>query len=111
MRLEDWRAPAGRDARGSAPRTLLTLEAGRYAVVSGRATFGALYRAWCRHFDAWLAATGECPRAARVYLRFTEVAGSDGQLDFALHIPLEAPALHEAPAPHRSGASATPEFV
>jgi AraC-like DNA-binding protein len=90
--LEDWLA-APRQARHGrgAPRTTIKLDAGRYAVLEGQGSLAAAYRAWRRGFDAWLAASGECPKAGRVYVRFgagpAGAAGSDGTV--ALYIPLE----------------------
>jgi AraC-like DNA-binding protein len=89
--LGDWLESARLLRTGrTAPRTAIRLEAGRYAVLEGTGSVTSLYRAWRRGFDDWLAATGECPRSGRLYLRF----GPPGQIgerspEVALFIPLE----------------------
>ncbi len=93
--LDDWkRSPLGRQRSGQAapPRATLRLDAGRYAIVEGRGSLAGVYRAWRRHFDAWLALKGECPRPGRIYMRFTPPAAERGDLlqDWALYLPLEA---------------------
>jgi AraC-like DNA-binding protein len=100
--LDDWlQAPRqSRHGRG-APRTTIRLDAGRYAVVEGRGSLAAVYRAWRRGFDGWLAASGECPKAGRVYVRFgPDRSGNDaGEGTVALYIPLEEVYSHAARAP------------
>lgn len=92
--IDDWRQAVSDKRRGApayAPRTTIKLDAGRYAVIEGHGSIAAIYRAWRRGFDEWLAVTGECPRPGRVYMRFGRPGEdvSDSRLIFALHIPLE----------------------
>jgi len=94
--IADWRPATNedpRDAQSQAPRTTITLEAGRYAVVEGHGSIASIYRAWRRGFDAWLAVAGEYPRSGRVHMRFNRPGedGLDSRLSFALYIPLEEP--------------------
>lgn len=96
--LDDWqRAVPARTRADARPRTTITLDGGRYAVVEGHGSIPQVYRAWRRGFDQWLAASGECPRSARTYVRFeTAPSASDGvNPPIALYIPLErVPVLH-----------------
>ena len=90
VEASDWQ-----DRQEVAPRTTLALAAGRYAVIDGRGSFAALYRAWRRGFDAWLINNGECPRADRLFARFHSGLPS-GLLDPAritLYVPLEPLAI------------------
>lgn len=90
--IEDWRSALprrGRDA-DAMPRSTIRLEAGRYAVIKGSGSITRLYRAWLRHFDGWLGASGECPRSARVYMRFDPAGGNTSVFAFELFIPLES---------------------
>lgn len=98
VNIDDWRQAASDKTRGAlayAPRTTIKLDAGRYAVIEGQGSIASLYRAWRRGFDDWLAVTGECPRPARVYMRFgrpdqdESESRLESRLAFALHIPLE----------------------
>ena len=93
--LRDWQDATERlpDERRM-PRSLIRLEAGRYAMISGRGYFPSLYRAWRRGFDDWLAATGECPKPGRLYVRFESLhdRASEEPQRVSLFIPLEAPA-------------------
>ena len=96
VELEDWQDAVERlpdDRR--LPRSTIRLDAGRYAVISGSGSMSALYRAWRRGFDDWLAVTGECPKSGRLYARFAgdrDGAGDDGSR-LSLFIPLETPAV------------------
>jgi AraC-like DNA-binding protein len=84
--LERWVASSNRGA----PRTSIRLEAGRYAVLEGRGSVRALYRAWRRGFDRWLAATGECPGSGRLFVRFAAAReATEANALVALYIPLE----------------------
>ena len=96
--IDDWRNASPRRGRETVPRSMLTLEAGRYAVVRGTGSIARLYRAWLRHFDAWLGDSGECPRSARVYMRFDPSAAAAADFAFELFIPLEAPSANESRA-------------
>lgn len=101
--LERWAASQNQ----AAPRTSIRLQAGRYAIVEGHGSIRALYRAWRRGFDRWLAASGECPGSGRLYLRFSaDDPGRDARRPMlALYIPLED--LRDAPA----RATRSPAFV
>jgi AraC-like DNA-binding protein len=103
--IDDWRRVAPRRGRDGdpVPRSIITLDAGRYAVVRGEGSITRLYRAWLRHFDAWLAAGGECPRSARVYMRFDPARANSETFSFELFIPLESlpPSESRAPSRHR----------
>lgn len=96
VELEDWQDAVVRlpdDLR--VPRSTIRLDAGRYAVISGNGSMAALYRAWRRGFDDWLAVTGECPKSGRLYARFSDDrngAGNEGTR-LSLYIPLETPAV------------------
>jgi hypothetical protein len=73
------------------PRSTLKLDAGRYAVLEGAGSVAALYRAWRRGFDRWLAISGECPKPGRLYLRFPQSLDPTSAPSVALYIPLEDP--------------------
>ena len=94
--LGDWLDSARERRTGrTTPRSTMRLEAGRYAVLAGRGSIASLYRAWRRGFDDWLAATGECPKSGRLYVRFDESSDASSTAgNIALFIPLE-----ELPAP------------
>ncbi len=94
--LDAWQAARPPRLSGSAPRSTVRLEAGRYAILEGSGSVSALYRAWRRGFDGWLAATGECPKPGRLYLRFPPTIDRTAHPSIALYIPLEEP-----PAPTR----------
>ena len=97
--MSDWLESARRTRTGrTAPRTSIRLDAGRYAVIEGTGTLAALYRSFRRGFDDWIAASGECPKPGRLYVRFDEPAKSDGAEAprIALFIPLEE--LPQAPS-------------
>lgn len=81
------------------PRSCIQLSAGRYAVIEGDGTLASLYRAWRRGFDDWLAASGECPKADRLYVRFSPL-GAAVISRIALFIPLEEVAAVK-PLQHR----------
>jgi AraC-like DNA-binding protein len=89
--IDDWLESARQMRTGrTAPRTAIRLDAGRYAVLEGSGSVAALYRAWRRGFDAWLAASGECPKPGRLYVRFgSTTATPDAPQAIALFIPLE----------------------
>ena len=90
--LGDWHASAARQgSEGAVPRSVLTLESGRYAVLEGSGTFVQLYRAWRRGFDRWLAATGECPKPGRLYLSMPPDREAGGFGSIQLFVPLEEP--------------------
>ena len=92
VEIADWRAASAqrsRVAQPQRPRTTIKLDAGRYAVIEAGDSIASLYRAWCRGFDSWLAATGECPRADRLYVRFRESDAESGRTTIALFVPLE----------------------
>ena len=86
--LPDWQHARGQRV---APRSAIRLEAGRYAVLEGHGSLSQLYRAWRRGFDAWLVASGECPKPGRLYVRYPASAGGADRSDaaIALYIPLE----------------------
>ena len=96
VELQDWEHAAETlPEERRLPRSLIRLDAGRYAVISGSGSMAALYRVWRRGFDDWLAMTGECPKSGRLYVRF--VVDRDGATEqgagLSLHVPLEAPAV------------------
>ena len=89
--VDDWSA-SPREARNgrSVPRSTIRLDGGRYAVVDGDGSLSQLYRGWRRGFDDWLAASGECPKPGRLYVRFGRNDEADGaSASIALYIPLE----------------------
>ena len=92
VEFDDWLVAARMQRSGrTSPRTTIRLDAGRYAVIEGTGSIAALYRAWRRGFDAWLASSGECPKPGRIYVR----SGSDDgwgtgePATVALYVPLE----------------------
>ena len=88
---EKWARQHSDARRTEPPRSVLEFPAGRYAVMEGCGSLAVLYRTWRRGFDSWLAASGECPRAHRLYTRFHGRLPS-GMLDavgVTLHVPLE----------------------
>ncbi|MEO8938849.1 MAG: helix-turn-helix domain-containing protein [Burkholderiaceae bacterium] len=89
--IDEWRESAQPSRNGrTAPRSTIRLAAGRYAVLEGSGSLASLYRAWRRGFDDWLAQSGECPKAERLYVRFPESgADIDASQTIALYIPLE----------------------
>jgi AraC-like DNA-binding protein len=90
--IADWLEAARQSRNGrTAPRTEIRLDAGRYAVLEGTGSIAAVYRAWRRGFDAWLAVSGECPKPGRLYVRVLDGGASDtdGRAQVALFIPLE----------------------
>ncbi len=96
VELRDWQDAAERlpDDRPM-PRSSIRLDAGRYAVISGSGSMAALYRAWRRGFDDWLAVTGECPKSGRLFARFAAGragTGDDGSR-LSLFVPLETPTV------------------
>ena len=61
-------------------------------MIEGYGSFASLYRVWRRGFDGWLAASGECPKPDRLYVRFPSPARTAAEPDtaaIALFIPLE----------------------
>lgn len=105
-------APATPERR-AARRAALQLRGGRYAVLEGVISLAQLYRLWRRRFDAWLIASGECPRADRVFVAFP--AGLPGGLGdarrMALYIPLEARAEPAGAAVAANLAARSPELA
>lgn len=91
VELDNWLESARRTRHDrSAPRTSIRIGAGRYAVLEGTGSLASIYRAWRRGFDEWLAASGECPKPERLYVRFSR-ASEEGSASrtIALFIPLE----------------------
>lgn len=78
--------------RRTARRAALALKGGRYAVLEGVGSVAQLYRLWRRNFDAWLAASGECPRPDQAFIRFQNgvPATLAETVPLTLFIPLEA---------------------
>jgi AraC-like DNA-binding protein len=74
-----------------ARRAALQVHGGRYAVLEGDISLAQMYRVWRRRFDAWLVASGECPRADRVFMAFSNgLPGAVGEpRRVSLYIPLE----------------------
>lgn len=119
VEVDRWLDAARSTGSGRAsPRSTIRLDAGRYAVVEGSGSLATLYRAWRRGFDEWLAVSGECPKAGRLYVRFPHVAASDAggatsddqDRTIALFIPLEELPV-AAPRPTRSRVSVAREIA
>ena len=108
VEIDDWVDHAARARSGrTGPRSTIRLAAGRYAVIAGAGSLAMLYRAWRRGFDEWLAASGECPKPERLYVRFPSAADASASSGgIALFIPLEdlpAPAVRRHRLARRAG--------